>query len=64
MNRGGGDGDSVENTNGEPREMITPMLREALEKQGYKLIGSHSGVKLCRWTKVHNSCLLFSSQYA
>eukprot|EP00064_Thunnus_orientalis_P015344 superscaffoldBa00002831_g15396 len=36
---------------GERREMITPSLREALTKQGYKLIGSHSGVKLCRWTK-------------
>ncbi|XP_077578587.1 S-adenosyl-L-methionine-dependent tRNA 4-demethylwyosine synthase TYW1 [Stigmatopora nigra] len=35
----------------EPREMVTPALREALSKQGYKLIGSHSGVKLCRWTK-------------
>ncbi|XP_078404716.1 S-adenosyl-L-methionine-dependent tRNA 4-demethylwyosine synthase TYW1 isoform X4 [Cetorhinus maximus] len=35
----------------EPREMITPALRDALSKQGYRLIGSHSGVKLCRWTK-------------
>lgn len=35
----------------ERREMITPALRDALSKQGYKLIGSHSGVKLCRWTK-------------
>ncbi|KGL84796.1 tRNA wybutosine-synthesizing protein 1, partial [Tinamus guttatus] len=35
----------------ERREMITAALREALTKQGYKLIGSHSGVKLCRWTK-------------
>lgn len=35
-----------------PREMITPLLRASLEKQGYKLIGTHSGVKLCRWTKV------------
>ncbi|XP_072496207.1 S-adenosyl-L-methionine-dependent tRNA 4-demethylwyosine synthase TYW1B isoform X2 [Notamacropus eugenii] len=35
----------------EKREMITPALREALSKQGYQLIGSHSGVKLCRWTK-------------
>ncbi|KAK5601152.1 S-adenosyl-L-methionine-dependent tRNA 4-demethylwyosine synthase [Crenichthys baileyi] len=35
----------------ERREMVTPALREALSKQGYKLIGSHSGVKLCRWTK-------------
>jgi len=37
--------------NKEPVEMITPELRKALGKQGYKLIGSHSGVKLCRWTK-------------
>ncbi|NXC43335.1 TYW1 synthase, partial [Penelope pileata] len=35
----------------ERREMITAALRDALTKQGYKLIGSHSGVKLCRWTK-------------
>eukprot|EP01134_Creolimax_fragrantissima_P003010 CFRG3010T1 len=34
-----------------PREMITPALRKSLTKQGYKLIGTHSGVKLCRWTK-------------
>jgi tRNA wybutosine-synthesizing protein 1 len=37
---------------GEVREMLTPLLRESLTKQGYRLIGSHSGVKLCRWTKV------------
>ncbi|KAM5131411.1 S-adenosyl-L-methionine-dependent tRNA 4-demethylwyosine synthase TYW1-like isoform 1-T1 [Callospermophilus lateralis] len=36
---------------GEGRAMLTPALREALTKQGYQLIGSHSGVKLCRWTK-------------
>ena len=35
----------------EPKEMITPLLRKSLTKQGYKLIGSHSGVKICRWTK-------------
>ncbi|KAG8263466.1 S-adenosyl-L-methionine-dependent tRNA 4-demethylwyosine synthase [Homalodisca vitripennis] len=33
------------------KEMITPTLRQALTKQGYKLLGSHSGVKMCRWTK-------------
>ncbi|KAK2172843.1 hypothetical protein NP493_925g02007 [Ridgeia piscesae] len=38
-------------TTAEATEMITPVLRKNLEKQGYKLIGSHSGVKLCRWTK-------------
>ncbi|XP_029212555.2 LOW QUALITY PROTEIN: S-adenosyl-L-methionine-dependent tRNA 4-demethylwyosine synthase TYW1-like [Acropora millepora] len=35
----------------EPKEMITPLLEKALTKQGYRLIGTHSGVKLCRWTK-------------
>ncbi|XP_060029538.1 S-adenosyl-L-methionine-dependent tRNA 4-demethylwyosine synthase TYW1 isoform X2 [Erinaceus europaeus] len=43
--------DSVKNEDSEPRAMITPALRDALTKQGYQLIGSHSGVKLCRWTK-------------
>jgi tRNA wybutosine-synthesizing protein 1 len=33
------------------REMVTPAQRRALTKEGYKLIGSHSAVKLCRWTK-------------
>ncbi|XP_035221680.1 S-adenosyl-L-methionine-dependent tRNA 4-demethylwyosine synthase TYW1-like isoform X2 [Stegodyphus dumicola] len=40
----------LEDNNG-PKEMITPLLRKALTKQGYKLLGSHSGVKMCRWTK-------------
>ncbi|XP_012584723.1 PREDICTED: S-adenosyl-L-methionine-dependent tRNA 4-demethylwyosine synthase isoform X1 [Condylura cristata] len=42
---------SVKKEASERRAMITPALREALTKQGYQLIGSHSGVKLCRWTK-------------
>lgn len=33
------------------KEMVTDRIRESLTKQGYKVIGSHSGVKLCRWTK-------------
>lgn len=33
------------------RVMVTPLIRKSLEKQGYHLIGSHSGVKICRWTK-------------
>ncbi|XP_019519268.1 PREDICTED: S-adenosyl-L-methionine-dependent tRNA 4-demethylwyosine synthase-like isoform X1 [Hipposideros armiger] len=44
-------GNAVTNEASERRAMITPALREALTKQGYQLIGSHSGVKLCRWTK-------------
>ncbi|XP_021756386.1 S-adenosyl-L-methionine-dependent tRNA 4-demethylwyosine synthase-like [Chenopodium quinoa] len=33
------------------KEMVTPVIRANLVKQGYKIIGTHSGVKLCRWTK-------------
>lgn len=40
-----------ESLSSEPKEMVTPMLKKSLTKQGYKIIGSHSGVKLCRWTK-------------
>ena len=50
----------------EIREMVTPTIRKNLEKQGYKIIGSHSGVKLCRWTKVNEIIMkwliLFSIQ--
>ena len=35
----------------EPREMVTSTQAKALKKEGYKLIGTHSAVKLCRWTK-------------
>ena len=35
----------------QPREMVTKLQRKALSKEGYKIIGSHSAVKLCRWTK-------------
>lgn len=35
----------------EPREMVTPRQAVALKKEGYRLIGTHSAVKLCRWTK-------------
>ncbi|GKY92492.1 hypothetical protein MPSEU_000219600 [Mayamaea pseudoterrestris] len=32
-------------------EMVTPSQAKALKKEGYQLIGTHSAVKLCRWTK-------------
>jgi len=35
------------------KSMLTKRQRSQLEKEGYKLIGSHSAVKLCRWTKHH-----------
>jgi tRNA wybutosine-synthesizing protein 1 len=35
-----------------PKEMVTASLKENLTKQGYRIVGTHSGVKLCRWTKV------------
>jgi tRNA wybutosine-synthesizing protein 1 len=40
------EGDSIE-----PREMVTASQAKALKKEGYKIIGTHSAVKLCRWTK-------------
>lgn len=36
---------------GEKPEMLNQTVRTNLKKQGYKIIGTHSGVKLCRWTK-------------
>ncbi|KAL8769496.1 MAG: hypothetical protein Q9209_004557 [Squamulea sp. 1 TL-2023] len=37
----------------EPKEMVpkTSPTYAALTKQGYAIVGSHSGVKICRWTK-------------
>ena len=42
---------SGKNSSSEPREMVTPSQSAALKKEGYRLIGTHSAVKLCRWTK-------------
>jgi len=39
------------NPSAPPREMVTPAQRRALTKEGYKIIGTHSAVKMCRWTK-------------
>ena len=33
------------------KPMVSDSLRASLSKQGYRVVGSHSGVKLCRWTK-------------
>ncbi len=30
---------------------MDPERREVLERQGYRIVGEHSGVKLCHWTK-------------
>ena len=37
----------------EPKEMVpvSSPTHAALTKQGYTIVGSHSGVKICRWTK-------------
>ena len=34
-----------------PKEMVTAKQKAQLSKEGYKIIGTHSAVKLCRWTK-------------
>lgn len=40
-------------TNDTAKEMVpkTSPTYAALTKQGYSIVGSHSGVKICRWTK-------------
>ncbi|KAG2501511.1 hypothetical protein HYH03_000018 [Edaphochlamys debaryana] len=48
---GGAEGAAKAPGPGGKPEMLTPLVRGSLTKQGYKLIGSHSGVKMCRWTK-------------
>ena len=45
------DGSGETGADGGPPEMVTPVVRESLTKQGYKIVGTHSGVKICRWTK-------------
>jgi len=35
------------------KEMLSGRQRKALTKEGYQIVGSHSAVKLCRWTKHH-----------
>ena len=45
-------GNGNDNGNGNSgREMVTKLQRKALVKEGYRIIGTHSAVKLCRWTK-------------
>ena len=43
------------------REMVTKLQRRALTKEGYRIIGTHSAVKLCRWTKVRTYVHMCSS---
>ncbi len=49
-----------------PKEMVpkSSSTHAALTKQGYTIVGSHSGVKICRWTKSalrgRGSCYKFS----
>ncbi|KAF8248262.1 hypothetical protein K440DRAFT_583650 [Wilcoxina mikolae CBS 423.85] len=48
MALGAGEGQSPIRKEMVPKDGIT---YKALTKQGYSIIGSHSGVKICRWTK-------------
>ncbi|GAB7343236.1 hypothetical protein MBLNU457_1295t1 [Dothideomycetes sp. NU457] len=57
---------SKQSTLSAPKEMVpkTSPTYTALTKQGYTIVGSHSGVKICRWTKSalrgRGSCYKFS----
>jgi hypothetical protein len=46
------------------REMVTKLQRRALTKEGYRIIGTHSAVKLCRWTKVRQSRLVIINVFS
>ncbi|AFZ80497.1 hypothetical protein BEWA_033500 [Theileria equi strain WA] len=50
----------IENLGQAEQKMVSDKQRKQLIKQGYKLIGDHSAVKLCRWTKArvrgHGGC--------
>lgn len=56
-----GEGQSADRKDMVPKGGVT---YEALTKQGYTIVGSHSGVKICRWTKSalrgRGSCYKFS----
>jgi tRNA wybutosine-synthesizing protein 1 len=43
-----GEGQSASRKDMVPKDGVT---YKALTKQGYEIVGSHSGVKICRWTK-------------
>jgi len=47
-----------------PMVSLTSLTHRTLTKQGYTIIGTHSGVKICRWTKSalrgRGSCYKFS----
>ncbi|KAH0486794.1 MAG: hypothetical protein KVP17_003409 [Porospora cf. gigantea B] len=43
--------EDVEDVLDDLRPMVSARHGAALAKQGYKVVGSHSAVKLCRWTK-------------
>lgn len=51
------DGECAPPTSNKKQGKLKPMLNERqkknLEKEGYKIVGTHSAVKLCRWTKHH-----------
>jgi len=31
--------------------MISPKIKKSFEKQGYRLVGKHSAIKICNWTR-------------
>ncbi|SJK85769.1 S-adenosyl-L-methionine-dependent tRNA 4-demethylwyosine synthase [Babesia microti strain RI] len=45
--------DDIEDFGTKTAEMLSALQKRNLIKEGYRIIGSHSAVKLCRWTKSH-----------
>ena len=42
---------AIQGLSKERQEQLTALQKRILTKQGYRLVGSHSAVKICEWTK-------------
>ncbi|CAD7965881.1 unnamed protein product [Amoebophrya sp. A25] len=51
--KNGKQGDATAAAPVKKKKMLSTRQRENLAKEGYKVVGQHSAVKLCRWTKHH-----------
>ena len=56
--------ENLREPDGEERNLLfTDEYKEALEKASYEIVGNHSAVEICGWTKktIKGSCLLYTS---
>jgi len=56
LQENGNDATSTPSEKRTPKKMLSESQIEHLTKTGYQIIGSHSAVKMCRWTKNSLKC--------